>query len=133
MDRRTWRTIWFFASIALIGLCVVLYGAIGYDGMGLWEHIAYVLTGVALMTGGGGSLALTCEELQGNRRFSVHVMTCVAYMMLAPLFLLCLLASDRRAWENGSILRGILVSAITVVPCGIYLICLIWKRKRGGR
>lgn len=115
----------FFVGAVLCGfvLMVMALGDVYLDGLG---RLAGFFAGAGLMAGAACTLALAYGEWPEEIRFALKVAARVGFLPLAPCFVLIelpYLLEEVGAWVC------VALSCLTIVPFGLSLIRLIWKKR----
>lgn len=115
-----------FTGLVLSGavLMVLALGGVYFEG--LRERLGGFFTGAGMAAGGAGTLALAYGQWPEDARFAWKVTARVGFLPLAPCFVLMELPSLLES-VGGWGCAGL--CAITVIPFGLSLIRLIWKKR----
>ncbi len=116
----------FFICLVPVGIgCMVMaMGGVYFEG--LRERLGGFFAGAGMAAGGAGTLALAYGQWPEETRFAWKVTARVGFLPLAPCFVLMELPSLLES-VGGWGCAGL--CAITVIPFGLSLIRLIWKKR----
>lgn len=115
-----------FTALVLGGIALMVFGMSGVYLEGFRARLAGFFAGAGMAAGGAGTLALAYGDWPEETRFAWKAAARAGFLPLAPCLVLMELPSLLE-WVGPWGCAGL--SAITVIPFGLSLIRLIWKKR----
>lgn len=115
-----------FTALVLVGAALMIFAMSGVYLEGFRARLAGFFAGAGITAGGTGTLMLAYGQWPEETRFALKVTARVGFLPLAPCLVLMELSF---LLEHVSIWCCIGLCAITVIPFGLSLIRLIWKKR----
>ena len=115
----------FFVGAMLGGfvLMVMALGDVYLDGPG---RLFGGFFGAAMALGSGGTLLLAYADLTEDSRFVWKVIVRIAFLLLGPFAM----AMDFSFFLNAGVWCCAALCCLTIIPFGLSLIWLIWKKRK---
>lgn len=130
MPPALWQGRRLFWLVAASGLCILAYGLNSFSS-GAWrEGLGMLLVGAGMLTGSGGTLLLSYGKVEGDDVFPLQIAIRIGFMLIGPGVVLTELPYLLRDVGWGTCLAG---CAATVVPFGIAILVLLYRKKQKDR